>query len=125
MQPPIKRSPGAANLFEPDPRARSGEISSPVLKGQGFRMEHITSFGQATPEGCWYDQAEAEWVIVLSGRARLRFEAETEDRALGAGDAIFLPAGCRHRVAWTDPDQPTIWLALYIDTELLPALPCS
>jgi hypothetical protein len=39
---------------------------------------------------------------------------------LGPGDALFLPAHCRHRVTWTDPSSPTIWLALFVDTDLNP-----
>ena len=29
------------------------------------------------------------------------------------GDYVHIPAHRRHRVAWTDPSQPTIWLALH------------
>ena len=31
---------------------------------------------------------------------------------LREGDWVLLPAGCRHRVEWTTPDGPTVWLAL-------------
>jgi len=30
------------------------------------------------------------------------------------GDHVFLPAHKRHRVTWTDPDRPTVWLAVHI-----------
>lgn len=60
--------------------------------------------------------------MVLTGRAGLTLAGETEDRTLGPGDAVFLPAGCRHRVAWTDPDQQTVWLALFVDAQLCPAV---
>jgi len=26
---------------------------------------------------------------------------------------VDLPAKCRHRVDWTDPDEPTVWLAVF------------
>ncbi len=26
---------------------------------------------------------------------------------------MLIPAGVRHRVAWTDPERPTIWLAVH------------
>jgi len=26
---------------------------------------------------------------------------------------VVIPARCRHRVEWTDPDQETVWLALH------------
>ena len=56
-----------------------------------------------------------------SGRARLTIAGEPEDRVLGPGDAVLLPIRCRHRVAWTDPDHPTVWLALFIDPKLKPS----
>jgi cupin 2 domain-containing protein len=34
----------------------------------------------------WYDQTDGEWVLVLAGAARLRFEDETDARLLGPGD---------------------------------------
>jgi cupin 2 domain-containing protein len=52
-------------------------------------------------------------VLLVSGRARLEIEGERVERALGPGDYLFLPAHCRHRVAWTDPGQATVWLALH------------
>ena len=32
---------------------------------------------------------------------------------LEAGDFLNIPAHCRNRVVWTDPDQETIWLAVF------------
>ena len=52
-------------------------------------------------------------MVVLRGRARLRFEGEDADRELGPGDYVHIPAHARHRVAWTAPDEPTVWLALH------------
>ena len=96
------------------------EISRTLVAGSSVRLERIVSFGQASPEGFWYDQTEAEWVAVLTGRARIRVAGQTSDITLGPGDAVLLPAHCRHRVEWTDPDQPTVWLALFVDGELHP-----
>ncbi len=110
------------NLLAKQPSAREAEVSEPLLTAKGVRMERITSLGQASPEGFWFDQEEAEWVMLLAGQARLTIEGEVENRQLQAGDAIFLPSGCRHRVAWTDPDQPTIWLALFLDAQLDPSV---
>ena len=52
-------------------------------------------------------------MLVLSGSAGLLFEGEDEPRVLRRGDYVFIPARARHRVAWTDPKQPTIWLAVH------------
>jgi cupin 2 domain-containing protein len=43
----------------------------------------------------------------------LRFEDEPEPRLLRPGDYLLIPAYRRHRVEWTDPTQPTVWLALH------------
>jgi cupin 2 domain-containing protein len=77
------------------------------------RLERIVSTGQATPPGQWYDRETNEWVAVLHGRAGLRFEGEDAIVVMGAGDHVLIPAHRRHRVEWTDPDEPTIWLALH------------
>lgn len=108
------------NLLEALPDATAAEAVDILLSAKGVRLERIVSMGQVSPEGFWYDQAEAEWVMVARGRARLRIEGEAEDRALGPGDAVYLPAHCRHRVTWTDPDQATIWIALFLDPSLAP-----
>jgi cupin 2 domain-containing protein len=109
------------NLLTTIPAHSNTEISDDLVVGQGVRIERIVSYGQASPAGFWYDQDMAEWVIVLSGRARLTIAEEAEDRELGPGDAVFLPAHCRHRVAWTDPTTPTVWLAVFVGPDLNPA----
>jgi cupin 2 domain-containing protein len=96
------------------------EAIETLLQGDGIRVERIVSYGHASPAGFWYDQHEAEWVLLMRGRARLTIEGEAEDRELGPGDSVFLPARCRHRVAWTEPSQPTVWLAIFVDPRLAP-----
>jgi cupin 2 domain-containing protein len=109
-----------ANLLTALPDAKTDEVAQVLLSGQGLRLERIVSNGQASPPDFWYDQQQAEWVMVLKGRARLLIDGEDADRSLGEGDAVFLPAHCRHRVTWTDPDRPTVWLALFVDPSLAP-----
>ena len=94
-------------------RPLRAEVVDLLLDRQGLRVERIVSTGQATPEGQWYDQDTDEWVVVIAGAARLRLENEDEDRELGEGDWVLLPAHCRHRVIWTRAEPPTIWLALH------------
>jgi cupin 2 domain-containing protein len=93
---------------------QANERVETLLDRADLRIERIISAGQATPEGEWYDQAADEWVLLVSGRARLKIEGERAERELGPGDYLHLPARCRHRVAWTDPDQPTVWLAIHL-----------
>lgn len=113
-------APPARNILATLAVAGGDEAVRPLIKGDGIRVERIVSHGHATPAGVWYDQDEAEWVLVVQGRARLTIEGESEDREVGAGDSLFLPAHCRHRVAWTAPDQPTVWLAIFVDPRLSP-----
>ena len=102
------------------PDATANEVVDVVLRARGLRLERIVSHGQVSPEGFWYDQPEAEWVLVLAGAARLAIEGETAERELGPGDAVYLPAHCRHRITWTDPARPTVWLTLFVDPMLSP-----
>ncbi|NJD34979.1 MAG: cupin domain-containing protein [Betaproteobacteria bacterium] len=84
-----------------------------LLARPGLRIERIVSSGHASPAGFWYEQADAEWVVLLAGEALLRFEDETEARRLGTGDWIYIEPGRRHRVDWTAPAMPTVWLAIH------------
>ncbi len=79
-----------------------------------MRIERIVSSGQASAAGAWYDQASPEWVLLLQGRAGLRFEGDPEIKTLMPGDYVHIPAHVRHRVEWTEPTGVTIWLAIYL-----------
>jgi cupin 2 domain-containing protein len=105
------------NLLRDLPDARSAEITEALVARLGLRIECITSFGQASPAGFWYDQDEAEWVLLVAGAARLRFEDEAEARQLGPGDWVEIAPHRRHRIEWSDPAQPTVWLAVFYRQE--------
>ncbi len=100
-----------ADLAAPVDREQFTEL----LARPGLRIERIVSRGQSSPADDWYDQAGGEWVILLHGKARLRFEDEGADRDLKPGDFVEIAPHRRHRVTWTDPDAPTIWLAVHYD----------
>jgi len=100
------------NLLRDLPDARAGEMVERLAANGSVRIERIVSHGQASPKGFWYDQDEAEFVVVLAGAARLGF-ADGEVLALGTGDWIDIAPHRRHRVEWTDPDRPTVWLAVF------------
>jgi cupin 2 domain-containing protein len=101
------------NFLSELPSARHEEIVETLASGHGVRIERIVSHGQASPEGFWYDQDDAEFVVLVSGAARLRFADEAEARSLAPGDAIDIAPHRRHRVDWTDPTRPTVWLAIF------------
>ncbi|MAE67745.1 MAG: phosphoribosylaminoimidazole carboxylase [Phycisphaeraceae bacterium] len=100
------------NLFSNVPDQAREELAEILIDAPDARIERIVSTGQSSPEGLWYDQAEHEWVVVLRGRAMLRFQ-DDERVEMGPGDFINIPAHRRHRVEWTSADEPTVWLAVF------------
>jgi cupin 2 domain-containing protein len=103
------------NLFADLPRELHEELFNTLLAAPGVRIERIVSLGHATPEGFWYDQDENEWVALLRGAARLRFDEGIVE--LKPGDYVSIPARKRHRVDWTTPNEPTVWLAVHYEAE--------
>ena len=101
------------NLLSKLPLAGETELVNTLVENSVIKVERIVSNGQCSPDGFWYDQGVNEWVMVLAGEAGLEFEGETEIVKMTVGDAINIPAHCRHRVAWTASDQPTVWLAVH------------
>ncbi|MDP5238890.1 cupin domain-containing protein [Uliginosibacterium sp. 31-16] len=98
------------NLQHPLPEKSATEHFQTLLERPGVRLERIVSDGQVSPPGFWFDQAEDEWVLLLTGAAALEYGDGTRVE-LGVGDALLIPAGYRHRVAFTAPR--TVWLALF------------
>lgn len=101
------------NLFTNVPRQLPDEQILTLLKAPHVRIERIVSTGQATAPGRWFDQDQAEWVLVLAGSAGLIFEGESEPLRLEPGSYVHIAAHARHRVVWTDPSTPTVWLAIH------------
>ena len=100
------------NLFD-IPESLPNEHVAALLVSPNVRIERVVSRGHASPPDFWYDQNGPEWVMVVAGSAGIAFEGETTPRTLNAGDHVHIPARARHRVAWTDASQPTIWLAVH------------
>jgi cupin 2 domain-containing protein len=99
------------NLLSNLPANLPEELTTVLQEAHGVRIERIISTGHKSPDGFWYDQPEKEWVMVLKGAARLQFEDRVVD--LKVGDWISIPAREKHRVEWTSPDEPTVWLAVF------------
>ena len=100
------------NLLRDLPAGGGGEIVERLAGCETVRIERIVSYGEASADGFWYDQDEAEFVVLLSGAARLGF-ADGAVLTLGPGDWVDIAPHRRHRVDWTDPQQPTMWLAVF------------
>jgi cupin 2 domain-containing protein len=58
-------------VFAGIPHSAKEEYFEPTLHHSHLRIERIVSHGHASPPGFWYDQEEAEWVLVLKGKALL------------------------------------------------------
>ena len=105
------------NFLKNLPVDLSQEEIQEILSAPGIRIERIVSRGQVSPPGFWYDQRESEWVMVLQGVARIRFETDNVIVDLAKGDSLHIPAHVMHRVDWTDPEQDTVWLAIFYGLE--------
>ncbi len=101
------------NIFLNIPTELPEELCEILARSSSVRVERIISYGHASPKGFWYDQPQQEWVILLQGAAHIRFEDGDILVELTSGDYASIPAHSRHRVEWTTPDGPTIWLAVH------------
>ncbi len=100
------------NLLDALPDAAADEAFTELVSRPDCRIERIVSQGQITPVDRPYVQAHEEWVLLLAGAARIAMGGR--EIALLPGDHLLIPAGAEHRVTFTDPDRPTVWLAIHI-----------
>lgn len=101
------------NIYADLPAAKREEVFETILRRKGLKIERITSFGQATPEGEWLREKKNEWVVLLKGRAVLRFKGIKKTLSMGPGNHVFIPKGMAHRVDRTVPNGKSVWLAVH------------
>ncbi|WLD12036.1 cupin domain-containing protein [Planctellipticum variicoloris] len=101
------------NLLANVPSSLPEELFETLVSAPAVRIERIVSHGHASPPGFWYDQPQAEWVLVLRGSARLRLADPEETIELHTGNALNIAPHRRHRVEWTTSEEPTVWLAVH------------
>lgn len=99
------------NIFDNFPSEVPEEIFESIIQTRTIKIERILSKGQNSEEGFWYDQDQAEWVLVVKGKAQLEFEDKVIE--LTPGDYVNIKAHEKHRVKWTTPEEETIWLAIF------------
>ena len=99
-----------SNILDDLPQHLPKEVVQTLIHAADVRIERIISHGHVSPADFWYDQTQHEWVIVLQGAARLQFEEGMVE--MKVGDFINIPAFKKHRVDWTTPDEPTVWLGV-------------
>lgn len=98
------------NFFADIPQHLPKELIQTLIQAADVRIERIISHGHASAADFRYDQPQHEWVIVLKGAARLQFEDGMVE--MKVGDFVNIPAFKKHRVDWTTPDEPTVWLGV-------------
>ena len=59
----------------------------------------------------------ARRVVVLKGEAKLLLEDGEEPITMRPGDHALISPHRKHRVEWTTPDEPTVWLAVFLGKE--------
>ena len=100
------------NLLSPLPANLPEELVETLCQSPDVRIERIVSRGHVSPPDFWYDQEQHEFVLLVSGRARLAF-ADGTTVELHPGDWLDIPAHKKHRVEWTDPVRDSVWLAVF------------
>jgi cupin 2 domain-containing protein len=98
------------NFFKNSAASPPAEVVTVLHESATVRLEQIASHGQRSPDGFWYDQPEAEWVVLLKGSATLLFAGEKAAELI-AGDYLLIPARRRHRVERVSADA--LWLAVH------------
>jgi cupin 2 domain-containing protein len=111
----VTMQPICANLFSDLPAESDDEVVTNLFSAPRVRIERIVSTGQASPADFWYDQAWSEWVLVVSGSAKVLFADTMTSHLMGPGDYLQIPPHRRHRVEWTEPNTATVWLAVHFD----------
>jgi len=107
------------NLLSAIPTTLPDELTETLAQAKHVHIERIVSQGHHSPPDFWYDQTENEFVLLVQGAARLRFEDSVVE--MKPGDWLYIPAHRRHRVDWTTPDERTVWLAVHYGYECVEA----
>ena len=101
------------NIFSGIPDNLPDELIELIFENQDVKIERIVSKGHTSPHDFWYDQDKNEFVFLVCGEARLRFEKKEKLVHMKAGDYMVIHAHERHRVEWIAPDTETVWLTVY------------
>ena len=100
------------NIYEDLPASAAEEFFEDLAGAGPVRVERIVSNGHTSPVTGWYDQPQAEFVLLLKGAARLEFDDGTVTE-MRPGSWLEIAPHRRHRVAWTQPGVDSIWLAVH------------
>ena len=99
------------NIFDIPDLPLSEELTIILAENANIRIERIISTGQTTE---WYDQTEAEFVVLLEGNAVIEFE-NGRSVALSKGDTLLIQPYEQHRVSFTSIQPPCVWLCVFYE----------
>lgn len=90
----------------------SPEIFQRFFETGNLVIERITSNGQITKKDEWLEENFNEWVMLLQGESKIKFNTG-EEYNIRNGDYLFIPANTKHRVEYTSLKPECIWLAIH------------
>ena len=99
------------NIFDGITAVGEEEQFDLLMKGTHYRIDRIVSSGHSSPQGFWYDQEDDAWILLVPGKATLEGEGKFID--MKAGDYMFLPKNCKHRIEKTSVEPICIWLCFF------------
>ena len=99
----------AMNIFDLPTLPMPEELKTILTESDNVRIERIVSTGQTSD---WYDQPEAEFVVLLEGNAAVEYE-NGKIVALSRGDSLLINPHVRHRVSYTSSEPPCVWLCVF------------
>ena len=85
------------------------ELVTVLTQHESVRIERIINTGQVSD---WYDQDEAEFVVLLEGNAEIEY-GNGETTAMVRGDTLMIKPHERHRVSRTSVEPPCVWLCVF------------
>lgn len=99
------------NLLKNIPSESKDEIFETIIENNNMKIERIVSYAHVSPNDFWYNQDEDEFVLVLQGKATIKYD-DGSIFDLKVGDSLYIKAHQKHKVTYTQ--NPTIWLAVFI-----------
>ncbi len=102
----------SSNLYEHIPAQLPEELTQILAASPSVRIERILSRGQVSVPDFWYEQEETEFVVVLQGEGHIEYESG-EVVTMGPGSYEVILPFTKHRVSFTDPEETTVWLAVF------------
>jgi len=91
-----------------------GDVGT-VFSGRSMELVWVSKQGDPVDDS-WFRMKAVDLIMVLQGQLKFEFESpDHDDRVLGAGDLLILPAEARCRAyRWPrDASQATIFVAAY------------